>query len=400
MFIELLIAILLGVFAGIFTGLIPGIHINLVAISTLTLTPFLLNYLDPITIAVFIISMAITHSFLDFIPSIFLGAPETETALSVLPGHKLLLEGKAYEAIKLTVIGSLCGLIIAISLVPFFLITLWKIYSTIKEYIAYLLIFTSLLLIIKDKQKHWALITFSMAGALGISVLRLVTLKQPLFPLLSGLFGTSALLLSYSQKTKIPKQEITQTNLKKKTIIKSLISSLIAGSICSFMPGLGPAQAAILGSQLLGKIKERGFLILVGSLGIIDIIISFVTLYTLNRARNGAIVAVSQIVETFNFNHLLIFLGSSLIAGAIATVLALQFGKIFSKIITKINYQKLCLIIISLITVLVLFFSGPLGLFVLFISTMVGLIPQLTNTGRNHLMGCLILPVIIFFLLY
>ena len=131
MFVELLIAIILGIIVGIFTGLIPGIHINLVAISTLTIAPFLLNYIDPIIVATFIISMAITHSFLDFIPSIFLGAPEAETALSILPGHKLLLEGKAYEAIKLTVIGSLCGLIITISLVPFFLITLGKIYSMI-----------------------------------------------------------------------------------------------------------------------------------------------------------------------------------------------------------------------------------------------------------------------------
>jgi len=344
--------------------------------------------------------MAITHSFLDFIPSIFLGAPEPGTALSVLPGHKLLLQGRAYEAIKLTVIGSLCGLLIAIALTPFFIITLQNIYSTIKNYIAYLLILASLLIIIKDKKRHWAFITFLLSGILGIIVLKLVILKEPLFPLLSGLFGTSALVLSYSQKVKIPKQIITQTNVKKKTIIKSLSSSLIAGSICSFMPGLGPAQAAILGSQILGKIGKKGFLILVGSLSIVDIIISFVTLYTLGRARNGAIVAISQILENFNFNHLLLFLGSSLIAGAFATILALKFGIIFSKMISNVNYPILCLTIISLITTLVLIFSGPLGLLVLFTSTMIGLIPQLTNTGRNHLMGCLVLPVIIFFLSY
>ena len=400
MFIEFLIVIIFGILIGTITGLIPGIHINLVAIIVLSLTPFLLNYINPITIAIFIISMAITHSFLDFIPSIFLGAPEPGTALSVLPGHKLLLQGRAYEAIKLTVIGSLCGLLIAIALTPFFIITLQNIYSTIKNYIAYLLILASLLIIIKDKKRHWAFITFLLSGILGIIVLKLVILKEPLFPLLSGLFGTSALVLSYSQKVKIPKQIITQTNVKKKTIIKSLSSSLIAGSICSFMPGLGPAQAAILGSQILGKIGKKGFLILVGSLSIVDIIISFVTLYTLGRARNGAIVAISQILENFNFNHLLLFLGSSLIAGAFATILALKFGIIFSKMISNVNYPILCLTIISLITTLVLIFSGPLGLLVLFTSTMIGLIPQLTNTGRNHLMGCLVLPVIIFFLSY
>jgi len=107
MFIEILFAILIGLFFGIITGLIPGIHINLVSIILLSLSPILLNYTNPLVLCVFIIAMSVNHSFLDFVPSVFLGAPDADTALSILPGHKLLLEGKAYEAVKLTVMGSL-----------------------------------------------------------------------------------------------------------------------------------------------------------------------------------------------------------------------------------------------------------------------------------------------------
>ena len=33
-------------------------------------------------------------TFIDFIPSIFLGCPDTDTELSILPGHELLKKGE------------------------------------------------------------------------------------------------------------------------------------------------------------------------------------------------------------------------------------------------------------------------------------------------------------------
>ena len=81
-------------------------------------SPLLLNYTSPLGLAVFIISMSITHTFLDSIPSIFLGAPDADMAMAILPGHQLLLEGRGFEAVKLTVIGSLLCLLLGILIVP------------------------------------------------------------------------------------------------------------------------------------------------------------------------------------------------------------------------------------------------------------------------------------------
>ena len=50
----------------------------------------------PLLLAMTIVAMSIAHTFLDFIPSTFLGAPECETALSVLPAQGMLLEGSGY----------------------------------------------------------------------------------------------------------------------------------------------------------------------------------------------------------------------------------------------------------------------------------------------------------------
>jgi putative membrane protein len=99
--------------------------------------------------------MSITHSFLDFIPSVFLGAPDSDTALSILPGHKLLLEGKAYEAVKLTVIGSLGALVFSVLLVPLLIPFIEYIYPFLRRYIAYILILIVVYMILKDNNKFW-----------------------------------------------------------------------------------------------------------------------------------------------------------------------------------------------------------------------------------------------------
>jgi len=399
MLIEILIAILLGCMAGIITGLTPGVHINLVSLLILNISAILLNFTTPIIISIFIISMAITHTFLDTIPAIFLGAPEEETALSILPGHKMLLDGKAYHAIILTLIGSLFSLIFAILFSPLIAVIINGIYPTLSKLMGYILLTASIFLIIKDnKSKFWAFIIFMLSGVLGIATLNLPNLKNPLFPLLSGMFGISALLISLSNKINIPTQEISEVKIEKKKITKALGSSFIAGGLCSFLPGLGPAQAAILGSQLNKNIGNDGFLILIGGLNTINMVLSFLALYIIDKARNGAIVTVSKIIENFTLENLILFFGVSLVVAGIATFLTIYISRVFSRIITRINYQKTCVSIIFLITILTFILSSPIGILVLIVSTSLGILPPMLGIGRNHLMGCLLLPVILYFL--
>ena len=164
MLLEILIAILVGCFLGIITGLFPGIHINLVAVIILSLSPFLAQYVSILTLAIIIISMSITHTFLDAIPSIFLGAPDSGLELSVLPGHRLLLQGRGYEAVFLTAIGSLFAVIIMVAFAPFGLPFISKIYPLIQDFIPYILIFFSILLIYRErKSRSLALIIFLLA---------------------------------------------------------------------------------------------------------------------------------------------------------------------------------------------------------------------------------------------
>ncbi len=343
--------------------------------------------------------MSVTHTFLDSIPSIFLGAPDSAQALGVLPGHRYLLKGNGLMALKLTIIGSFGALILSIVLFPLLIYIVDFVYPLIKNYIGYLLLIVVTFMILRDKFKIWALFIFLLSGTFGFLVLNL-NLKNPLFPMLSGLFGISTLLISLLKNHKIPPQKIDQEiKLDKKKTIKALGSGQFSGFLTSMFPGLGAAQAAVLSMQITPNLGDHGFMVLIGSINTANFTMSLATLYVLNKARNGSIVAISKLMESFNLTHIVIFLFTALIAGSAAVFLALKIGKIFSKLITKINYKKLVISIILFITILTIILTGPLGFFVLIISTFMGIIPALIKTTRTHSMGCLLLPVIIYFIL-
>ncbi|MEK6758076.1 MAG: tripartite tricarboxylate transporter permease, partial [Nanoarchaeota archaeon] len=248
MLFELILFFLLGILAGTFTGLVPGIHTNLVGIILVALSVTYLSSTNSIFLVIFIVAMTITHTFVDFIPSVFLGCPDTDTELSVLPGHELLKDGKGYEAVMLTCYGGLAAIIILI-LISFPSIKLLSAtYETLEKFIPYVLILISASLILLENKKLNALLVLMLTGFLGWSVSNFQNLEQPLLPLLTGLFGSSMLIHSIKNKTQIPKQEITNPKIN---LTKPLLGALVASPLCGFLPGLGSGQAAIIGSTLI-----------------------------------------------------------------------------------------------------------------------------------------------------
>jgi len=392
MLLELL-ALFIGIIAGTITGLIPGIHINLISSLSLTLPSAFFSF----PLAIFITSMSITHTFTDFLPSIFLGAPDEDSALSVLPGHKLLLQGKGYLATLLTVYGSLAGIFIIILFIPIFIYILPIIYPYIEKFIPFILILASLFLLIKEENKFLAIIIFLLAGTLGLVNLNL-NISNPLLPLLSGLFGSSTLLNSILQKTKIKKQSLKTEKIKKRKIFSSIIPSIFASPLVSFLPSLGASQAAIISLGLKNKQNPKSFLILLGSINTVVMGLSFITLYTIQKARTGSALAVSKILSNFSFNHLIILLTTIIISAIFASYITLFLAKKLAKNITKIKYSLISILILIFITIIIIYLSNFLGFLTFLAATCLGIFCILKKVRRIHLMGALMLPVIIFYL--
>ncbi len=417
----LFLALLIGVLAGTFSGLMPGIHINLISALLIALIPaaaFLSN-LEPIVLVVFLVAMAITHTFIDYIPSVLLGAPDEDTFLSILPGHQMLIEGRAYNAIIYTLYGSLAAIFIILLLSPVYIFVVYKISPYVQRIMPYILITASAFLIYSEKKSRlWALIIFLLSGFIGIASFNLPN-PQPLLPLFTGLFGVSSLLTSIMKKQKIPKQEISllkKIKLKMSSFLKAIFASLIASPLCSFLPGMGSGQAAVIGCEVVGsegdvqkdnqnKIKRKSdlnqkeFLVLLGAINTIVMGLSFLALYAIGKARTGVAVAVSQLIELTKLSDLGIILTTILLAGIFSFFLAILLAKISVKYIHKVNYVYLSTVILFILIAITSYFSGIYGLIVLFVSSALGLTAIRLGIRRTHLMGALLVPIILIYLL-
>jgi putative membrane protein len=395
--IELILFLFAGILAGTITGLTPGIHINLIA--SIFITSSIILSIPATPLVVFIVAMAITHTFLDFIPAIYLGAPDEDTGLVPLPHHQFLIDGHGHKALILTLIGSTIAIISLIAIVPIHFFFLESAYPFIQKMLGFFLILIMLFLLYDEKETELIILSamvFFLSGFLGIATLN-STLEEPLLPLLTGLFASSSLITSIKRKTAAPKQSLEKIKIPKKELIKPTISTMVISPICSLFPGLGASQAAVLGSRISGKISKEQFLILLGSINTLVMATSFITFALISKSRTGAANFISQ-VTNFNEISLVTIIPTIAITSIIAIPLTIHLSKLFAKNIHRISYTKTSLAILIFLTIIILKFSGPFGLAVFTISTILGLACIELGIKRSFLMGCLLVPTIIYYL--
>ncbi|MEK6793084.1 MAG: tripartite tricarboxylate transporter permease [Nanoarchaeota archaeon] len=396
--LDLALAILIGISIGTFTGITPGIHINTVAAILLANIGFF-SSISSIALVSFVVALAITHTILDFIPSILTGATDEESFLSVLPGHEMLKEGKGKEAILMVLIGTVTAIPLIIAITPIFIKVVPKIFNSIKTIIPFILIFISLYTVTREQKVWTAFIVFISTGLLGFATLN-APVKEPLLPLLAGLFGGSGLIIGISQKIKIPKQEkinIKQINIPKKEYLKAIAGSILSAPICSFLPAIGSGQAATISSEIISQ-SRKGFLMMLGTINILVMVLSFATLQTIGKTRTGAAVAIKEILTTLSITNLwkIIFIAIATII--IASIIAIALTNLLIKLLEKTNYKIISIIMFALLTISVIILSNPLGLLVFTTSTAWGIFTILSNVKRINMMGVLLVPTIIIYL--
>jgi len=352
---------------------------------------------------VLVVSVAVTEMFIDYIPSIFLGAPEADTSLSVLPGHRLLLEGRGYEAIKLTILGGVGGLLVSLIFIALLANHFQLLYEVTRPFVQYLIMGVMLFMIVtekKPKKMLSSILILSITGLFGVLVLNssLVPAQEVLFPSLTGLFGLSTLMVSIFERSSIPRQkEDSKMLISKKEIIKSLILASIAGIVVGFLPAVGISEAGTMVQYLGGSGEARSFLITISGINVANDVFSLVSLFLVGNPRSGASVAIQGILGELIFFDVLYLVGVIMLTAGIAALLTRYLGKIIPKYLEKVNYKILIISVIIFITGLVLFLTNPLGLLILFTSTSLGLLCSFLEIRRSHCMGILLIPSLLFF---
>jgi len=276
-----LAALAIGVMLGTLTGLIPGFHVNNVALILLALSPALLELGIPLyAVAAIIVSTGTVHTFLNYIPSALIGAPDGDTALSLLPGHRMLLSGHAARGVAWSARGSQLGLLLSLPLILVARIAFGPelgLYDGLRSILPFLLLSISLILLATETTRlDWpdpvqrltrgrlgqssrlagflvATSFFLLAGMYGWAVFELPAtspLGMPdaslLLPSLAGLFGIANLLDIYATTSHLPPQKEDWHLPPARPLVAPCFWSSVAGACMGVLPGMTASQATVL----------------------------------------------------------------------------------------------------------------------------------------------------------
>lgn len=393
MLLEIILALILGITMGTLTGLLPGIHINLVASLILLLAVSHGSLSLPF--AVFIVSLSFTHILIDFIPTTLLGVPNDENFLATLPAHRLVKQGLALKAIRISFLGVLFSVPLVILVAPIYILFLPEIYRTIESFIPYALVASSLYLVFREKNVLSALVIFILAGILGYLNFQL-PIKEPLLPLLTGLFGLSSLFSGMGQKESIPKQK-SEVKIPRKTyFLRSIIPASIVTPLCSFFPGIGSGHISLFCSEIVRQNSKR-FIFLTGLVASMNMALSIVAAYAISRTRSGSAVAIQTLLEPFSLTELLIMLAFFVITTLIVYYIGNKLAKQLVFVYNSVPHKKITLITIAFVILLNLSLTNSLGIIVLAASTALGLFAHYLKIRKIQLMGALLLPTILYY---
>lgn len=409
-----IIASIIGASLGTFTGLMPGIHVNTLASIMLVSYPAMESALSglvnqeyvSILVCCCIMSASVVHSFVDFVPSVFIGAPDAEDAVSILPGHRMVLQGRGMAAVRSAAIGSLVGCSVAIVLsIPLQYVMLNGAEEVMDRLTPLVLIVASSILVLNEGKKGnliWGAVCFVLSGAIGMMCMFMPIPSNGIlgegtlmFPMLTGLFGIPVLVEAASGNGIPPQKDDEHDPVGMIPGIKGVVTGCIAG----WFPGITSTVGASMSACFMPENRPERFISTVASVGTVTSVLSLVTLSVSGSGRSGSAIVIGEIMGDglmgFMSEGFLMLLMATAAASVLGYGLTIWSGRMMSSLVSRIDERMMNRAVIVLLLALVVATTGFSGLLILAGAIAVGFIPNACGTGRTVLCGCLILPVLL-----
>jgi len=386
-----------GVALGTVSGLTPGIHANTFALLLAGVAP---SVPGPVRfVGAAMLAAGTVHTFLDVVPALALGVPDPAMASSALPGHQLVLSGQGREAIRLSALGSAGAVVLAVPLAVPMTRAMTAVYPTLLANLSFVLGAVVVALVAMEttnRGRLGAALSVVASGGLGVVALDLpagglVESGGMLAPLFTGLFGAPVLLDALTGEG-VPAQEEPRVTVSRRSVVVLASLGTVAGAVVGYVPGVSSAIAATAALLAVPDGGPRGFVVTTSGVNTANTIFALLALVALGTPRTGVMVAVQDAGVPLD---LPVLLGSVLAAAAAGFVLVVSVGDGYLKWVGRADYTKLSVGVLCLVVVVIAVLTGPLGVGVFAVSTVVGLIPVRFQARRAALMGVLLVPLIL-----
>lgn len=396
--IALLAFVAAGCAFGVVSGLVPGLHANNMAFLLAAIAPSVPG--PPPLVGSAMLAAGVVHTFLDIAPTLALGVPDPAMAASALPGHRLVLEGRGREALRLSALGSGLAVVLSVPLaVPltFVMMGVDPLLSSHRSLLLGAIVLGLLGTEPTPRRIGGGALTFAASAGLGVVALDLPTnpplaVGSVLTPLFTGLFG-APVLIDAMDGNGLPQQYGAGITVPVRSVCGLGGVGTLCGAIVGYIPGVSSAIAATLALVAVpGRHGGRGFVVATSGVNTANTIFALFALVSLGAPRTGVLVALERANVPID---LPVLLATVVIAAVVGFAAVLLLGDAYLRAVGAINYTLLSVCVLGLLCLVSYLFAGLIGIGIFAASTSIGLLPVWLNVQRAHLMGVLLGPLIL-----
>jgi putative membrane protein len=384
-----------GITLGTISGLTPGIHANTFALLLAGVAPAVPAPVEFVGVAM--LAAGTVHTFLDVVPALALGVPDAAMAATALPGHRLVIQGRGREALRLSALGSGGAVALAVPLSVPVTAAMTRAYPAISAHLPLLLAAVVVFLIVTERDwrgRVGATLSVAASGALGLATLDLrvggvVDAGGMLAPLFAGLFG-APVLFDALDGGGVPPQGDAAVTTARRTLAGYVLAGTVAGALVGYLPGVSSAIAATVALLAVPAGGARGFVVATSGVNTANTIFALFAFVTLGTPRTGVLVALDSVGAAGALPVMLASVGFAAVAGF---VLVLLVGDRYLRAVGRVDYRWLSLGVLGGLVCVVAVLAGPVGVGVFALAAVVGHLPPRFGTRRAALMGVLLVPI-------
>ncbi|HOV49403.1 MAG TPA: tripartite tricarboxylate transporter permease [Anaerolineae bacterium] len=419
-FLDLMAWALVGGIAASVLALVPALHIYNVAGFLLLFSAALEPMLTPERMAFLFLGLITGYAMLNTISSIFLSVPDDSTVFIVLPGQKYLLQQRGYEAVALSGLGGLGGLLFLVALTPVASRLLPVVREVLRPHMGWILWTIIAYMLLSEWPKgtdrapagwrRWwdawrslaaGLATFLLSGLLGFilmyrSLVPVEVSYQNLLPAFVGLFAVPWVLQNLLARVELPPQHIARTlDVPPLALFQGVAAGVLGGMFAAFFPVITGGIGGFLAGHATAQRDERAFIISQGASKIVYYVGGFLFFFVpgLHLTRGGMAWMISTRYSTYTPQRYLWATAAALLTGTVAFFLSLGLARVVIALIARVSYRALSLVTLGILIAVVLGMTGVGGLAICAVATGIGLIPVLWGSRRMNCMGVLLLPI-------
>jgi len=384
-----------GIALGTASGLTPGLHANNFALLLAAVAGLLPG--PPRYVGAAMLAAGVVHTFLDVVPALALGVPDPAMAATALPGHRLVLQGRGREALRLSALGSALAVAFAVPLAFPVTAAMERTYPTIRAHLPLVLGAVAVGLVVTERSARGrlgAVLALAASGALGLATLDLpagglLPSGGMLAPLFAGLFGAPVLIEALGGEG-VPPQADARVTTSGRFVGGVALVGTVAGAVVGFLPGISSAIAATGALVVLPSRGPRAFVVATSGVNTANTVFALVALVVFGTPRTGVLVALDGAGVPLD---LPLLLAAVALAAAVAFLFVLAVGDWYLAAVGTVDNTRLSLAVLSVLCLLVAALTGLPGLVVFAASATIGLVPARFGTRRATLMGVLLVPL-------